>query len=171
MKLSPISILLIASSLILGCHNSTPTSPSNGNDILYSNSFESSADTVGWSGYGDFRLYASAPPGGGTRSLRVSGGCIVPHASKRIVVSSSGGTFGLRCWAKNLSLGGGVQLFKSSDPFHGLSIQVSDTTWTALESSGSLACSPTDTLVLTFCSGGIVASAMLVDEVRIYRVQ
>ena len=44
---------------------------------IYFNSFELPSDTIEW--YGGVVLYNEAPETGGSRSLYVSGGCLVPH--------------------------------------------------------------------------------------------
>jgi hypothetical protein len=76
----------------------------------------------------------------------------------------------LQFWGKNLALGGGVQLYKASDRSTRISVQVSDTLWTLYRSSDFLACAANDTLELEMISGGIIYSAMLIDNLEICRV-
>ncbi|MCU0453005.1 MAG: hypothetical protein MUE68_05060 [Bacteroidetes bacterium] len=55
-------------------------------------SFESDADTTGWSGYGGYRFAPDVPLGGGRRSFEVSGGCIVRRAMRCVVLPRHGPT-------------------------------------------------------------------------------
>jgi len=171
MNIKPEAFLLSFALLLTGCdYHTTQVSEPVGNAI-YSHSFESPADTIGWSGYGSLELYPSAPGGGGSWSVRVSGGCVVPHAQTRIRIQSDVGQVVLQCWGKNLALGGGVQLYKISDQSVRISVQITDTVWTQSRSTETLTCSANDTLVLEMVSGGIIYSAMLIDKLEILKVQ
>ncbi len=168
-------ILVVAAVSFLfvsGCSNSTSTGAELGR-VIYSNSFESSADTVGWTGYGERVFRNDAPPDGGRQSLYVSGGCVVPHAQFRIGVVTEGGNYVIRCWGKNLSNGGAVGLGFSPSPFAetaGISVVVSDSVWTSYTSSDSLYCPAGSNLWIWMISGGFVGSAMLVDRIEVVRV-
>lgn len=137
--------------------------------LVYLNSFESTQDTVAWTGYGGRVLKNDAPPGGGNRSLLVSGGCVVPHACYELKISG-GGRFVLRCWGKNLALGGEVGLRVKNARCPGIRITVTDTVWTHYRPSDTLFCPTNDTVQLLLNSGGVVASAMLVDVIEIIKV-
>jgi hypothetical protein len=155
----------------LGCKDQGTNESDGIGELIYSNSFESQSDTIGWTGYGSLVFDPSTPPRGGSQSARISGGCPVPHACTKVRVQSEGGVFMLQCWGKNLALAGTVELYTTSNPFAGISVQVADTAWTRYRSDNSLICPAGDTLVLAMNSGGIVSSAMLVDLVEIYRIQ
>ncbi|HUI29834.1 MAG TPA: hypothetical protein VLX91_06420 [Candidatus Acidoferrales bacterium] len=113
-----------------------------------------------------------APSGGGKQSLFVSGGCIVPHAQYKIGKISQDGHYVLRCWGKNLGVGGVVILGGSQNAFEGggIYINVGDTSWTLYQSADTLFCPADSSLWLTMISGGFVESAMLVDEVRVVKM-
>ena len=171
MKNRPEAFLFAFVLLLAGCeHHPTQVSESV-RDAIYSHSFESPADTVGWIGYGSLELYPSAPSGGGSWSVRVSGGCPVPHAHISIRIQSNVGPVVLQCWGKNLATGGGVQLYKKSDRSTAIRVQVTDTLWTQYRSAETLSCSANDTLELEMVSGGIIYSSMLIDKLEILKVK
>ncbi len=139
--------------------------------VVYSNDFESPADTVGWVGYGSMQLRDDVPPGGGRYSLFVSGGCIGPHASFRIMKASGDSRFILRFWGKRLINGGGVGLGFSESPTGGIGVSVADSTWTHYESQDILYCPADSSLWLTMVSGGFIPGAMLVDNIEVVQVK
>ncbi len=141
-----------------------------GETVIYSNSFESSADTVGWTGYGSMQFNSDVPPGGGKQSLFVSGACLVPHAAYRIGKAMVAGRFVLRFWGKNLGVGGGVGLGFAPSPASGIGVSVRDSAWTFYESGDTLDCPADSTLWLNMAAGGIIPSAMLVDNVEVVRI-
>ncbi len=136
-------------------------------EVVYSNSFESPQDTVGWQGIMDFRN--DAPVNGGNRSLFVSDGCIIPHAWVDAVTIAEDGLYSLRCWGKNLMLGGTVYLQVGSRGLDRSYIQIRDTSWTYYVSPDTLLCIEGDTIELAMYSGGLISSAMLVDNIEIVR--
>ena len=148
------------------CCNKSSTGPS-GALVIYSNSFESKADTAGWIGVGSQSFVADAPPGGGVQSVRISGGCIIPTASTTLVLQGQANAVGIECWAKSLAGGGFLQLYRTTDRYEGITIEMTDTVWTFYRSITHLSCSAGDTLELDLNSGGIVYGAMLVDEIKI----
>jgi len=137
-------------------------------EVFYSNSFETSQDTVGWQGIIDFRN--DAPVNGGSRSLFISDGCIIPHAWVNAVTIAEDGLYSLRCWGKNLMDGGTVYLQVGSRGLDRSYIQIRDTLWTYYVSPDTLLCIEGDTLLLAMYSGGFVPSAMLVDEIEIFKI-
>lgn len=168
-KIKILCILLVFfGPLALGCENKLdPGSP---NNRIYFNSFESSADTVGWQGYGAIGLKTEAPVDGGEKSLLVSGGCFVPHASFEISPMARDSHLILKCWGKNLAIGGSVTL-ESIDGSNQISISIQDSSWTYYESEEALYCPANKPLRLSLNSGGFIYSAMLVDLIQITRVR
>jgi hypothetical protein len=173
MKRKQIQLLLPATLLIMlsaGCDGlMTP-----GLDIpgqIYFNSFELSTDTVGWRGYGGLQIVRDAPPRGGSLSARVSGGCIVPHAYADIAGPPEDSYIVLRCWGRNLALGGGVRLTLTRNPVKSIGVSITDSVWTSYISADTLFCPAGDSLHIEMTSGGIVASAMLVDLLEIRKVR
>lgn len=140
-------------------------------DSVYFNSFESSEDTVGWWGYGAIGFWSDAPPNGGKQSLYVSGGCIVPHATVDLNAMMTDSYIILRCWGKNLAIGGGVSLKLPGDVPRSISIVVVDTAWKSYVSPDTLFCPANQSIRLSLAAGGIAPSAMLVDLVEVIRVR
>ncbi len=136
---------------------------------IYFNSFESAQDTIGWKGSGSIDFSEDAPPGGGKRSLFVSGACSVPHAVFTLPALAEDGYYRLQCWGKNLQLGGSVRLAVEGLET-GQQVVVQDSNWVFLETNQPLFCPKHYHLCLMLSSGGIVASAMLVDLIQIIKV-
>ncbi len=137
-------------------------------ELVYYNSFESKADTIGWRILASFQLVSDAPAGGGSQSVRVSGGCPVPHATVRVNTHGKAGKYYLECFGKDLASGGSVQLNKTSEPFTKLVVHIRDTNWVRYRADGYIECSASDTLQVTILSGGYNPSAILVDCISIY---
>lgn len=156
---------------MMGCTDLGPQVETESADILFATSFESAADTTEWGGYGGVELVPSACPGGGRQSVRVSGGCLVPHAILRTMPTALSGAYSIRCWGRNLAVGGSVALYRSIDRYKTIWLSIQDTNWAAYRTDSVLVCSASDTLVATLNAGGIVPSAILVDSMVVYRVR
>ena len=141
-----------------------------GFEAIYFNSFEAKADTVGIFGNGGWAIQKVAPVGGDGQSLRVSGGCIAPHASIILPQLAEDGYYKLQCWGKNLAIGGAVELAIQGAEDNFLWVSVNDPEWRFIESADSLFCAANQRLVLSLNAGGIVYSAMLVDMIEVVRV-
>ena len=165
----PLSAILIFTAFV-GCSDASGPTDNIG-DRLYFNSFESSADTAGWTRYGSMQLEGEASPEGGRFSVRVAGGCLHPHAALHIHGPARDSYLVLRCWGRNLAIGGGVSLMRTRDFTGALHISVSDTTWTFYQSPDTLFCPAGDTLRIEMSSGGIVNSAMLVDQLEVCAIR
>lgn len=157
-------ILLSLISLFIFCLK-LPTLP--GEKEFYFNSFEDSSDIADWKGIQLSQLKNDVPPNGGKKSVQIAGGCVVPHASLELVNNASDGYLKLSCWGKNLMHGGIVLLRTKSDSPQEISINISDSTWTFYESSEKLFCPTNEKLIIEMNSGGILASAMLIDLLKI----
>ncbi|MBA4313629.1 MAG: hypothetical protein C0417_13475 [Chlorobiaceae bacterium] len=146
--------------------------PSSPGERIYFNSFETSADTIGWNGWMEFRR--EAPPIGGQQSVYISGGCIYPHAYINLPAENYDRLLILRCWGKNLEIGGLVELRLNPEvsiwPSPHVSISVNDTLWKFYQSD-TLHCPANIPLQLSMSAGGIVPSTMLVDLIEIIRVK
>jgi len=138
-------------------------------DSFYFNSFERSSDTVGWYGIYENSIVEEAPKLGGRYSLVVSGGCIVPHAYYQFATLTEDCNLILKCWGKNLSNGGSLSLYMEDHPDR-VHISVSEASWTKYISEDTLHCAAGSVLVLELNSGGIISSAMLVDQIEITEV-
>jgi photosystem II stability/assembly factor-like uncharacterized protein len=138
--------------------------------VVYSNSFEAPQDTVGLQRYGWIDFNSDVPNDGGTQSLFVSGGCIWPHAQIEIGPFENDGFYKIKCWGKNLQIGGSVSIDVEGDFLNGAIIIVNEDAWTYYEST-SLFCPAGKKIVLSMNSGGIVQSAMLVDNLEIVNLK
>ena len=161
-------ILFLLILLISACKTSTDPYPKN--NTIYFNSFESAADTAGWSGYAQLAFRNDSSPNGGKQSLYVSGGCIVPHAEFKIPQQNEDAYYILEGWGKSL-LNGGVVLLSIPDAnCPGIQFNVSDSVWTFYQSDRKFFCPAGTQLTLTMYSGGIAAAAMLVDQIAVKKV-
>ena len=134
---------------------------------LYFSSFELDSDTAGWTGYSGRTFDADAPSGGGVRSLRIEGGCIIPHAVRTVIVPRKGHLLSLELWGKKIAGGGGVSLRRADRYGPAIQVSVQETVWTKHRSAVELPCEPGDQLVLELASGGIVYGAMRVDLIEL----
>ena len=143
-----------------------------GNIVIYFNSFESPQDTIGWQGYGAREFRNDVPPSGGNQSLYISGGCIVSHAWIELGPFEEDGFFQLRCWGKDLAIGGGIWLEEEGDyPRDQIGMVINQKEWKYYESAETLFCLAGKKIILSMGAGGIASSAMLVDKVEIVNVQ
>lgn len=140
-------------------------------NVVYYNSFESVEDTTGWFGLGAAQFRMEAPPTGGRQSVFISGGCVVPHAYLDLPEMVDDRYLKIRCWGKNLSRGGSVSLQIVDDWSKQIGVGVIDSVWTRYESTDSLFCPAKSRVRLAMSSGGIIPSAMLVDEIAVIQVE
>ncbi len=176
MKPGPAFILLLFFIACFSCEkfpdsDPGPLYPENN---IYFNSFESPSDTVGWYGISVEYLLEDSPVGGGMQSVQISGGCIIPHAYIWIDPLDEDCSLVLRCWGKNMSYGGSVRLIMvdpwMDDPLETVSISVQETSWTYYSSEDTLHYVAGSRLRIELNSGGIMASAMRVDQLEISKV-
>ena len=140
--------------------------------VIYYNSFETAADTAGFSGYGYYDFKAEPSPDGGNYSLYVSGGCIWPHVSIEIPAQGTDGYYQLAGWGRNLEIGGLVELHNNLRiPNESIYFNVTDSAWTHYAADSILYCPAGQSMTLMMGAGGIVASSMLVDQIEIVKVK
>ena len=137
-------------------------------DLIYSNSFESLKDVINWKGH--IELKSDTPRNGGKKSIRVLGGCIIPHTYYLFQPIGENCSLIIRFWGKNLMTGGSVNLSDIKNSFREISVSVEDKSWKKYISSDTLVCHSLDTLMLSFNSGGVKPSAMLIDNIEIIKV-
>jgi hypothetical protein len=136
---------------------------------IYFNSFESQSDTVGWIGYA-FNFANDVPKHGGTKSLSVSGGCLIPHAEYTVPPQYTDCYLTVKLWGKNLSNGGSVYLYVNKEGYKETSFDVSTKDWTLYESRDTLFCPANTSLTFGVMAGGISSSAILIDMVEIRKL-
>lgn len=171
MKPGPAIILLLLFIASISCEkfpdpDPGPLYPENS---IYFNSFESPSDTIGWYGISTEYFMEDAPVGGGKQSVQISGGCIIPHAYVWIDPLDKDCSLVLRCWGKNMSHGGSVRLVMD-DPWVTVNIPVQETSWTYYSCEDTLHYVAGSRLRIELNSGGIMASAMRVDQLEITKL-
>ncbi len=169
MKIEKTLINTLLLLIFFSCQKENITSPESPlHEPIYFNSFESAMDTIGWQGYGSYNFFADAPPVGGTQSLNIFGGCIMPHAFVIFQNKSSSQYVKLHCWGKQIGIGGYVSLSKLNSLSQSIFCNITDTIWTYYESADSIYCSANDTLCLYFMGGGgRVKGAILIDMIEV----
>ncbi|MFH1680043.1 MAG: hypothetical protein ABIH26_05290 [Candidatus Eisenbacteria bacterium] len=165
-----LAVPLILAVLLPGCGDSTAPGCPSGGTVIYSNSFETEADTVGWVLGSASLREGDTPPGGGSRALYVSGGCLWPHAYHDLPPLGEGASLVVRCWGKNLDQGGGVLLGSMDDWLGAVRVGFIDTVWTCRQSEDTLECSAGESLQIMLQAGGFVPSAILVDRIEVVSV-
>jgi hypothetical protein len=166
---SPFVILLFLSSF-LSCEKFLDPDPVYPKDSFYFNSFELSSDTTGWYGISMDNFVEDAPRVGGKYSIKISGGCVIPHAYYWIDTLTEDCSLVLKFWGKNLSNGGSVAL-QADDQSAGIHISVSELAWTGYFGEDTLHCTAGRRVRLGLYSGGIASSSMLVDQIEISKVE
>ncbi len=137
------------------------------NDIVYATSFESEAQLRGWQFTDAAGLYDDAPATGGKKSAYIAGGCLVPHAYLDLAAVDVDRRLFLECWGKNLGNGGTIILGPLDDNAFQLYIEIKNKEWSFYQSPTTLDCPAGTPLRLQLNAGGIVASAMLIDQITI----
>jgi len=169
MKPKHVFILIFSLFSIISCEKHSDQDPVFPIDSFYFNSFESSSDTAGWYGISVDDIVDEAPIVGGKYSLEVSGGCVSPHAYYRFAPITEDCSLVLKCWGKNLSNGGSISLYTENHS-GSIHISVSESLWTNYICEDTLHCIAGNTLRLELNSGGIISSAMLIDQIEITEV-
>jgi len=148
-----------------------PGDSSHQENIIYENSFENAVDTIGFQRTGAFELRSEAAPECGNQALFVSGSCIVPHVYFSLPPLKNQQQVTLKCWGKNLAIGGLVSLYILNQPDRALHISVQDSSWKKYTAQDTLMAAAQDTLAVEMFSGGYVPSAILVDCLKIIGIQ
>jgi hypothetical protein len=139
--------------------------------IVYFNSFESAADTLGWEGITGEMFVGDPAPGGGERSLHISGDCIQPTA--HIVFPPDGSDRGyiLGFWGKlddARQTGTLILAVKGDDgQREERALTVDGDQWTFYRSEKPLYTSADEALRLEIMIGGIVSASMSIDHIII----
>ena len=165
-------IILLLFTFLSGCKTSDEIL--NGlytHDVIYYNSFETKEDTVGIEFFAGKITGDDASPGGGKRSLYVSGGCIIPHVVLPIPAQTENGYYQLKCWGK-VDIGNGVVVLStdSSSESNYITISILDTNWKYDLTSDSLYCPANTTMKISIISGGKKPGGMLVDQIEIVKI-
>lgn len=171
MKAIATVILILTGSAFMDCES--PIGPED-IGVLYSNSFETAADTSGWSGILATMFVDDPAPGGGQKSLLIGGGCIHPTASLDLPKPSAPGFFTISCWGKVDSSfhGGSVELFVNDgeQDHESISLNINQRGWNHYTSSTPLRYESNQVLKCEIHVGGIVFDCMKIDLLKIIRM-
>jgi hypothetical protein len=170
MKPGPSLVLLLFFSSFISCEKFSDSDFFYPEDSFYFNSFESSSDTIGWYGISIENFMEEAPKAGGKYSVRISGGCVIPHAYYLSDPLSEDCSLVLKCWGKNLSHGGSVGLVADNQS-GGIHITVSESAWTRYTCEDTLHCTAGSRVRIELISGGFLPSSMLVDQIEVSKAK
>jgi hypothetical protein len=147
-----------------------PDAEPQGVEILFSTSFESDRDTIGFRGFGFFDFVNDCPKAGGFRSLAVYGSDFAPHASLTLAALEDSQEVVLSFWARNVQ--GNLQNYSDvrlievlNQQNHGIWLSVSDTVWRNY--SDTLDFPPGQPLRLWITSGGVNPGGMHLDLIKV----
>jgi hypothetical protein len=159
-----ITLLLFFILILLSCEKENYPG-----EQIYYNSFESQSDTTGWTGYA-FNFANDVPKHGGTKSLSISGGCVIPHAEYTLPPQNTDSYLTVKIWGKNLSNGGSIYLYVNKAGYKEINFNVSEKYWKLYESRDTLFCPANTSMTLGAIAGGISSSAILIDMVEIRKL-
>ena len=157
---------------IFGCSDSVSPGTEN---IIYSNSFEKESDFENWEGIRPENWRDDTPGIESKKSVFISGGCVLPHSLYTFRTNLPQGYYTIECWGKALpgTSGGGVLLkYQSGENknYSSVDISFSDSVWTH-KISGILYFDKSSDLTIEMDAGGIVASAMLIDNIIVKKIK
>ena len=143
--------------------------------VVYANSFEKESDFTNWVGIGKESWRSDTPNNDSKKSIFISGGCLVPHSYYEFKNYLPQGYYTIECWGKALgkSGGGGVLLTYQGSEKHKIDevyLSFTDTVWT-YKISDTLYFNKSSNLIIEMNAGGIVQSAMLIDEIIVKKVK
>ena len=157
--------------VFIGCHNTTEIVVEPTPQLIYTNSFESPNDTVGWSGQGEWSIYPEGSPDGGTHSLSVRGIDVGPQAEKVLQAPMENGQFIFRFWARCLvQTGGLVRLISLAPvaPYPSAGFGIVDSVWKSYSDTASF---PAGYNLRIWIDGnGAFGTPILVDRIEILKI-
>jgi len=165
-------LLTIAIIVCMGCNHTNEAIMDRTPLLIYSNSFESSSDTLGWNGQGAWSLYSEAAPSGGIYSLSVWGSDIGPHAEKILDSPVEESQMIFRFWARCLIHSGGtVRLISLAPvaPYPVAGFSITDSVWKSYSDTASF---PTGYNLRIWIDGnGAFETPILVDRIEVLRLK
>lgn len=143
-----------------------------GEPVLYESSFETSNPLDEWT-YKPVLYTDEAAPDGGTQCILVSGGCVIPHATIDLGEVEVTGDYVIEVWGRLLFNGGGIALHRGSlDEEYWLdyrSVSIDSDVW-QIFTSEPINLRRGEYASLTMSSGGFIAGGMLVDLLKVYKI-
>ena len=139
-------------------------------EVLYSTSFESFSDTVGWGGYCLVSFTDDVPEDGGSQAISIACADIVPHVFFEIGPFAEDSQVIVSCWGKGFGWGGEVSL-QYEDTQISIPIQGEDSEWQYFQSSDTLFCPAGENLTVGLLGGGKIQGRILVDLLEVRKVE
>lgn len=170
MKNTLIGIMIYFS--IFGCSDSVSPETER---IVYFNSFDKGSDFEGWEGISSENWKNDVPNKKSKKSVFISGGCIQPHARYVFKNNLPQGYYAIECWGKAYlkTFGGVVSLKYQRDEnynYSSVDIGFSDSVWT-YKISDTLFFDKSHNLTIEMSAGGIIMSAILVDNLIVKKIK
>ena len=169
MKTHP--LLVIGFIFLAGCDETTEIIKQPPPKLIYANSFETSIDTLDWTGQGAWSVYPEGAPGGGSHSLSVWGTDIGPHAEKVILAPTETSQVIFRYSARCLSHPHAfVRLISLAPvaPYPSAGGGLLDTNWKSFADTGTFP--PGYNLRIWIEGDGIFATPVLVDKIEVLTI-
>lgn len=165
-------LLILGVFLMMSCSQQLRQKAETTKNTVFFNSFESTQDTLRWYWTESPSFSADTPPGGGTRSLKVEGGMMLPSGTFVSQPLRNGGYFTVQCWGKSLDFGGYIELSTVADHDISEAIQahIVEPEWQPVAADGILYCPPNKSLMLTLHAGMLVEGGILVDMLEVKKV-
>jgi len=139
-------------------------------NLLYYSSFETIHDLSQWERINEDNIISESCPDGGEYSIKISGGCLIPHASLTFEATGKDQYVVLDFFAKNLEIGGYVEIFIEGSNTSS-SISINDKEWKRYYTLNCIFWPAEKDLTIWLYSGGYVPSAMLIDEFKLIKVR
>jgi hypothetical protein len=160
-------VLFLASS---GCCDSTQPIPGPHTELLYSNTFENPADSVGWQFAGNVSIFFDSSKVGGNKCLQVSGSDVVPHARMLLDTLWDSGEVILRFDGRCIERPGGSVVLTAFPfpPYLGAYANVLDTVWHSYVDTASFPAG--FNLVISIDGNGLFGTPVLVDNIEVLRI-
>ncbi len=133
----------------------------------YTTSFENDSDLSGWDGISIDDLRNDAPPNCGSKSVYISGGCGIPHASLILSAPGKSLTIQIGLYAKVLFDRGVCEIFVGKNYQYPHYISIRDTNWAFYQLTEDIDWPSDSTLTINLNSGGFTSGAMLVDALKV----
>jgi hypothetical protein len=164
MKFWIIAIVFSIFVLLISCEGVLDSTSDSKNTIIYSNSFETEEDLLDWQGITTVDLRDEAAPSAGKKSIYISGGCVIPHASVTLNSPGIDLSVSVQCYAKNLGIGGSIELHVGDKQ---ITIIVEKDYWELYRCDETLIWKANQPLTIQLNCGGFVPSSMLVDQLQV----
>ena len=154
--------------IFYSCNNSVSSDELN---VVYSNSFETGRDTIGWQGLYSFMFINDPAPRSGNKSLFIGGGCVQPAASFEFLRNLPRGKYKITCWAKIGINGGSISFTEGSQTDWGSTVSPRDSVWRYYESKVPSNFSGSSNLKIEIFAGGIIPANIYIDNLKVIRLE